>query len=110
MKTVSVHLLCELTGCDRARLNSVECVKQSMHEAALAAKTTILNGYFHQFSPSGVSGVLCLAESHISVHTWPEAGYAAVDIYTCGDHAVPQNAIEHMAQALNAQGTYVVNM
>jgi S-adenosylmethionine decarboxylase len=110
MKTISVHLLAELTGCDRQKLNDMEFVKGALSEAALAAKATILNGYFHQFSPTGISGVLCLAESHISIHTWPEAGYAAVDIFTCGDHAVPQNAITHLTQAFAARDSHVVNL
>ena len=110
MKTISVHLLCELTGCDRQKLNDVAFVKATLSAAAVAAQTTILNGYFHQFEPTGVSGVLCLAESHISVHTWPEAGYAAADIFTCGDRAVPQAAVDYMAKAFGAQHIHVVNM
>jgi S-adenosylmethionine decarboxylase len=103
MTTVGIHLFCELGGCDLAALNDVAVVKQAIYDAAAAAKVTVLNGYFHRFAPSGVSGIVAIAESHISVHTWPEAGYAAVDIYTCGDHAMPYNAVPVLAAALSAQ-------
>lgn len=110
MKTIGTHLLCELTGCPRASLNNIEFVEQQLRAAAVAAKATVLNGYFHKFSPEGVSGVLCLAESHISIHTWPEAGYAAVDIFTCGDLAMPRLAIDHMIAAFKAEKNFVVEM
>ena len=57
---------------------------------------------FHRFQPQGVSGVVVLAESHISIHTWPELGYAAMDFYTCGDHTDPWLACEHAARVLGA--------
>jgi S-adenosylmethionine decarboxylase len=110
MKTLGKHLLCELTGCSSAKLSGVEGVKKEIYAAAAAANATILHGYFHQFAPTGVSGMLCLAESHISIHTWPETGYAAVDIYTCGDKAMPHNAIEYLAQALEAEQHHVLEM
>jgi len=69
-----------------------------------------VNESFHQFSPDGISGLLSLAESHLSVHTWPECGYAAVDIYTCGQRAIPQNAITVLAEALGAQNVQQVTM
>ena len=110
MKTIGTHLLCELTGCPREHLTSVAFVELEIRAAAAAAKATVLNGYFHQFSPEGVSGLLCLAESHISIHTWPETGYAAVDIYTCGDDAMPRKAIEHLIKAFEAKNDYVVEV
>src|SRR5947209_9027847 len=102
MKTLGTHLLCELTGCSRAALSSVESIKKDLYAAAAVAKATVLNGYFHQFSPTGVSGLLCLAESHVSIHTWPESNYAAVDIYTCGEHTKPHLAIQMLAATLEA--------
>lgn len=103
MTTVGLHLICELGGCDLELLGSVDAVREAMLRAAELAKVTVLNAYFHKFSPSGVSGLLCIAESHISVHTWPETGYAAVDVYTCGDRAMPHKAIETLAQAFGAR-------
>jgi S-adenosylmethionine decarboxylase len=115
MKTDGLHLLCELSGCNRETLMSAEAVRRALESAAAAARATILNAYVHPFGPSGatgnagmgVSGVLCLAESHISIHTWPEHAYAAADIYTCGDATQPHAAIQVLAQALEARDTVV---
>lgn len=81
-----------------------------MRAGAEAARATILGEHFHKFSPAGVSGMLFLAESHLSLHTWPECGYAAMDIYTCGQHAAPHNAIRVLAEALEAQHVEIVEM
>jgi S-adenosylmethionine decarboxylase len=110
MTTVGIHLFCELGGCNLAALNDVAVVKQAIYDAAAAAKVTVLNGYFHRFAPSGVSGIVAIAESHISVHTWPEAGYAAVDIFTCGDHAMPQTAAQVLADALRAKSVKIMEL
>lgn len=110
MKTIGSHLLCELTGCKRSHLTSVAFVEREIRAAAAKANATVLNGYFHQFSPEGVSGLLCLAESHISIHTWPETGYAAIDIYTCGDEAMPRKAIEHLIEVFEATSDHVVEI
>jgi S-adenosylmethionine decarboxylase len=110
MKTLGKHLLCELTGCSSVKLSGVEWVKKEIYAAAFAAKATVLHGYFHQFAPTGVSGMLCLAESHISIHTWPETGYAAIDIYTCGETAMPHKAIEHLVTAFEADQHHIVEM
>jgi spermidine synthase len=80
------HLVMDLFGCNPDKMRDVSIVEGIIVEAALAAKATIVASKFHQFSPEGVSGALVLAESHISVHTWPEVdGYCALDIFTCGD-------------------------
>ena len=74
-----------------------------MVAAAQEANAEILKTAFHRFQPQGVSGVVVIAESHLSIHTWPEAGYAAVDFYTCGDHTDPWRACEYAARHLGAQ-------
>ena len=74
-----------------------------MIDAANAAKATIMESAFHRFQPQGVSGTVILAESHLSIHTWPEKGYAAMDFYTCGDHTDPWQACEHAARVLGAK-------
>ena len=103
MLTVSAHLICELGGCDTTLIGDVEVVKAALLRAATDSNVTVLNAYFHRFSLCGVSGVLCIAESHISVHTWPESGYAAIDVFTCGDIAMPHKAIEVLGKAFRAQ-------
>jgi S-adenosylmethionine decarboxylase len=73
-----------------------------MVAAAKQANAEILKVAFHRFQPQGVSGVVVIAESHLSIHTWPETGYAAVDFYTCGDHTDPWRACEYAAAELGA--------
>ncbi|MCL4127043.1 UNVERIFIED_CONTAM: hypothetical protein GTU68_010892 [Idotea baltica] len=85
------HLIIEVIG--GSRLNSVPAIEAALRACVTACKATLLHIHLHHFSPLGVSGVAVLAESHISVHTWPEAGYAAFDVFMCGD-AQPWNAVE----------------
>lgn len=103
MKSLGTHIVCELSGCDPATLTDVDAVRDMMTGAALAARATVMEVAFHRFDPQGVSGVVVLAESHISIHTWPELGYAAMDFYTCGEHTDPWLACEYAAKALRAQ-------
>lgn len=84
METRALHLLAELHGCEPERLNDPERLKRLMLAAAERAKATVLAEVTQRYSPHGVTCVLVLAESHFSLHTWPEAGYAAADFYTCG--------------------------
>jgi S-adenosylmethionine decarboxylase len=74
----------ELLGCDFDLLNSVEKTEEILISAAKKINTTVLNSYFHRFQPQGVTGVVVIEESHISAHNWPESGYSAIDVFTCG--------------------------
>lgn len=85
MQTNGRHLLMEYQGCEHEILNDSAWLKEWMKKAAIAARATVIAEVFHSFSPTGTSGVLVLQESHLSIHTWPERGYAAMDFYTCGD-------------------------
>lgn len=102
METRGTHIVCELSGCRQDLLTDVDDVQKIMENAARESNAQILKVVFHRFQPQGVSGVVVLAESHISIHTWPEAGYAAVDFYTCGDHTDPWIACEYAAKKLGA--------
>lgn len=94
------HLLADLHGVDAALLVSCEAIETLLRQAARAAGATILHGHFHSFGPQqGVTGVLLLAESHISIHSWPEYGFAAVDIFMCGG-AAPRLALDIVEAAL----------
>ena len=97
------HIICELSGCDARILTDVDRVRSIMVEAAHEANAEILKVAFHRFQPQGVSGVVVIAESHLSIHTWPESGYAAVDFYTCGDHTDPWRACTYAAKRLGTQ-------
>ncbi len=102
MNVLGRHLLCEFYDCPSTILNDAGRVQGYMHRAAAGMGATIVEEVFHTFSPHGVSGVVVIAESHLAIHTWPEYGYAAVDIFTCGPSMEPGRAIEMLAGFLSA--------
>jgi len=93
----------ELYQCSSDMLDDVDQLEGLMHEAALAAGATVVQQFFHKFTPQGVSGTIVIAESHLNIHTWPEYGYAAVDIFTCGESLTPRKAMELLQEKLGAQ-------
>ncbi len=101
MRTEGRHIIMDASGCNPETLNNLEVLKQILVDAAERANATVLNVAFHHFTPQGVSGVVVISESHLSIHTWPEYGYAALDFYTCGD-ADPKLACEYVAEKLGA--------
>ncbi|HNW46052.1 MAG TPA: adenosylmethionine decarboxylase [Thermotogota bacterium] len=103
MKALGKHLIAEFYDCDAETLNDVHKVEERMKSAALVAGACIVDSSFHQFSPYGISGVVVISESHLSIHTWPEYGYAAVDVFTCGDHVDPWVAFDFLKKAFGAQ-------
>lgn len=103
MKSLGHHILVELYGCDPHILNSIEAIESEMKNAAIKSGATIVDTSFHMFSPYGVSGVVVIAESHLAVHTWPEYGYAAVDLFTCGDDVNPWTAYRYLEKIFKAQ-------
>lgn len=96
------HLLIELYDCSPEVLNEVSRIEQAMIRAAEEAHATIVNTNFHRFLPHGVSGVVVIQESHLTIHTWPEYGYAAVDIFTCGETVDPWAAYTSLKVSLGA--------
>jgi len=100
LKALGKHLLLELNDCDPNLLNDLSFIREIMLAAANESGATILGESFHQFSPQGVSGVILIAESHLSVHTWPEHGYAGADIFTCGTRVKPEKAAEFIIKRL----------
>jgi S-adenosylmethionine decarboxylase len=103
MRHLGRHYIAELFDCDREILDDREAIDRSMRSAAVAARATIIDAVFHRFSPQGVSGVVVIAESHLSIHTWPEYGYAAVDIFTCGEECRPEDGLDLLGIALGAK-------
>lgn len=85
MKTLGVHLLLDLENCDQKILDDLNTIKQTLIIAAQKSGAHIMGETFHKFTPVGVTGIVSIAESHISIHTWPEFKYAAVDIFSCGE-------------------------
>jgi S-adenosylmethionine decarboxylase len=103
MKALGRHILAEVFGCDRSILDDRERVERILVDAALAAGAEVREVAFHKFSPQGVSGVVIISESHLTVHTWPELGYAALDVFTCGDQVDPWEACQLITEAFGAQ-------
>jgi len=105
VRTLGYHLLIEFCGCDHDILNDVGNIKGLMDEAAVVSGASIVESVFHRFNPHGVSGVVVIAESHLAIHTWPEYGYAAVDLFTCGEAVDPWKAYEFLKERLTPQST-----
>ena len=99
----SKHLLLELYGCDYEKLNDESFLRCILNRSAKLAKATVLNLISNKFEPQGVTAIALLAESHISIHTWPESNYSAVDIFTCGQNMLPELASQYLIEALKAE-------
>jgi S-adenosylmethionine decarboxylase proenzyme len=111
MRALGRHLLCEYHGCDRGLLDRVDDIRTELVTAVtLAGATVVKDIVVHHFSPHGVTGVVVIAESHFSIHTWPEHGFAAVDLFTCGEALDPWKAFHHLARVLSAASHSVVEM
>jgi len=102
MKVLGRHILAEIYDCDPAILNDREMIEKIMVDAALEAGAEIREVAFHKFSPQGVSGVVVISESHLAIHTWPELGYAAVDVFTCGETVDPWDACNYLTKMFKA--------
>ena len=100
---IGSHCILELYGCPHDILNDEALVRDAVAQASEKSLSTLLQLSSHRFEPQGVTAVGLLAESHISIHTWPELGYAACDIFTCGESARPTQACDYLAASLNAE-------
>jgi S-adenosylmethionine decarboxylase len=110
METLGHHYIVEGSGCSAEVISRVEAVEQIMVRAAEVANVQVWAISFHRFSPNGVSGVVVISESHLSVHTWPEEGYVALDIYTCGEKAKPEAAVQHALKAFGASNMHITEV
>ena len=96
------HILFTLKGCPFEPLDDEQNIKMLLYNATKESKSTLLNLATHKFDPQGVTGVAMLAESHISIHTWPEKGMAVCDVFTYGETAEPEKAVEYRKEQLKA--------
>ncbi len=103
------HLLADFSDCAAAFLDDPQTLEALLVEAAQAAGATVVARVFHQFRPQGVTGVLVIRESHLSIHTWPEIGYVSADFYTCGD-CQPHRAFELLRDRLGAGESELVEV
>jgi S-adenosylmethionine decarboxylase len=104
------HLLLELRECNKAVLDDLKYLENALVSAAMEAGATVIDKSFHQFAPQGVSGVVLIAESHLSLHTWPEHAYAAVDIFTCGTTVKIEVAADAMIRQLGSKDPSVLEV
>lgn len=110
MYALGTHLLVELKDCNPKILGDLKGVKDAMVSAAKRTKATIIEVAFHEFNPFGISGIVVIAESHLSIHTWPEYGYAAVDIFTCGETIRPEDAVLYLVERFQSKNPSIVEM
>ena len=110
MKSLGKHLIIELFQCDSTILNNPKTLEHHLLAAVKLSGATVIQPFFHQFSPHGVTGVVVVAESHFCLHTWPEYGYCALDIFTCGDSVNGNQAVDYLKESLNAATASVMEI
>lgn len=110
MSSLGTHLLCEYHGCDREILDRPDVIRAELLAAVTRSGATPIHDFVHAFTPHGVTGIVVIAESHFAIHTWPEYGFAAVDLFTCGDTVDPYAAFELLGSSLRAARHSVVEM
>lgn len=96
------HILFTLKGCSSVLLDDENYIRDVVYHASVKCNSTLLALNSHKFEPQGVTCVAMLAESHISIHTWPELGMAVCDVFTCGDHTDPMEGVKYMQMVLHA--------
>ena len=106
---LGTHILADLWCCDSDQINDVPLLTSLLSGAAEKAGAMIVKADFHRFEPQGVSGVVVIAQSHITIHTWPELGYAALDVFTCGDNVDPLSAVVHVAEGLKSRCEFQIH-
>jgi len=107
MKALGRHVIGDIFNCDKQKLNDLDYVKSAMIEAAKISGATIVDTVFHRFSPQGISGTVVIAESHLAIHTWPEYGFCAIDLFTCGETVDPYKAFSHLEKMFDAKSSSV---
>lgn len=110
MDTIGYHYIVEAAGCDKEILGNPDGMREILIQAARAGDMGVRTSYFYRFAPSGVSGVVIVAESHLSVHSWPEKGYAALDVFVCGETAKPEQAIHFILENLGCTDAHVTEI
>ncbi|SFM07742.1 adenosylmethionine decarboxylase proenzyme [Gracilibacillus orientalis] len=105
MDTMGRHVIAELWECNIEMLNDMDRLEKIFVNAALKAGAEVREVAFHKFAPFGVSGVVIISESHLTIHSFPEHGYASIDVYTCGDIIDPNVAVAYIEEQLEAKST-----
>lgn len=107
LQSLGHHLIVELYDCDTEVINNAKAVEKALVKAVDISGATLVRSVIHEFNPHGVSGVVVIEESHFSVHTWPEYGYCALDIFTCGNEIDHMSALQYLKDTLGAKSLSV---
>ncbi|MBE8365081.1 adenosylmethionine decarboxylase [Leptospira borgpetersenii] len=110
MNALGKHVIAEFYECDYETINNHELVEDIMLKSVDLSGATTIKSVFHRFSPYGVSGVVVVSESHFAIHTWPEYGYCAVDVFTCGDLIDNQAALDYLKEKFGSKNVSVAEM
>jgi len=110
MKILGRHLLAELSECGSPIINDLPQLETVMKEAARLSGATVVDSVFHRYNPQGLSGLIIIAESHLSIHTWPEYNYAAVDCFTCGTNTDPRKALDYLVEKLESNSVKILDI
>lgn len=110
MRSLGKHLIIELFQCDSSILNDLKTLEHHLLAAVQLSGATVIQPFFHQFSPHGITGVVVVAESHFALHTWPEYGYCALDIFTCGEKVSGDKALEYLRQSFKAASVSIMEI
>lgn len=102
MQALGRQILVEYYDCNNEIINDVSKIESMLLEATRRSNASIISHNFHKFSPHGISGTVVIAESHVAIHTWPEYGYAAVDIFTCGETIDPWIIQEYLKEGFES--------
>ena len=109
MSPQGIHFIVEASGCGEV-IGDVSTLQDILVEAARRANAQVWSVSFNRFPPNGVSGVVVISESHLSVHTWPEENYMALDIYTCGEKSMPFNAVQYVLEKIDAKRSHITEI
>jgi S-adenosylmethionine decarboxylase len=110
LRELGRHFVFEMFGCDKKALNDLRAIEDAMEKGAVDAGATIIGKVFHKFAPQGITGVIIIAESHLSIHTWPELGYAALDIFTCNTATDPMKAYRRITKLLKPKSSSIMEL
>ena len=110
MNTIGYHYVIEASGCDPEILTDANALKKILLEAAKVGGMDVRSTYFYKFTPQGVSGMVIVSESHISIHTWPEKGYAAIDVYTCDTNSKPEKTVNYILEKIKAEYAHITEI
>lgn len=110
IESLGRHILAEFYNCKEEILNDHSLIEKYMVNAAEKSNATVVKSCFHMFNPWGVSGVVVIQESHLTIHTWPELGYASIDLFTCGDEVNPWIAFDYLKEKLQAEKSETIEV